>query len=112
MEVLADGLDQEIRVVQDLIFLSTTTFCTACFPRQPQDLEIEPILPHLVVGPVADVFIALRIADLAQHAVGHEVFVLKDVAASAQGEGGEGILGAFYIKPNFPGRCNHICNHG
>ena len=22
------------------------------------------------------------------------------------------ILGAFYIKPNFPGRCSHICNHG
>lgn len=22
------------------------------------------------------------------------------------------ILGAFYLKPNFPGRCNHICNAG
>ncbi|MFB2876534.1 N-acetyltransferase family protein [Floridanema aerugineum] len=22
------------------------------------------------------------------------------------------ILGAFYIKPNFPGRCSHICNAG
>ena len=22
------------------------------------------------------------------------------------------IWGAFYIKPNFPGRCNHICNAG
>jgi L-amino acid N-acyltransferase YncA len=22
------------------------------------------------------------------------------------------ILGAFYIKPNFPGRCGHICNAG
>jgi L-amino acid N-acyltransferase YncA len=22
------------------------------------------------------------------------------------------IVGAFYIKPNFPGRCNHICNGG
>lgn len=23
-----------------------------------------------------------------------------------------GVLGAFYIKPNFPGRCSHICNAG
>jgi hypothetical protein len=22
------------------------------------------------------------------------------------------VLGAFYIKPNFPGRCSHICNGG
>ncbi len=22
------------------------------------------------------------------------------------------ILGAFYLKPNFPGRCSHICNAG
>ena len=22
------------------------------------------------------------------------------------------ILGTFYIKPNYPGRCNHICNGG
>ncbi|UJR30539.1 hypothetical protein I4U23_018069 [Adineta vaga] len=24
----------------------------------------------------------------------------------------ENILGTFYIKPNFPGRCSHICNGG
>jgi len=24
----------------------------------------------------------------------------------------EKILGAFYLKPNFPGRCSHICNAG
>ena len=28
--------------------------------------------------------------------------------SSSQGE----ILGCFYIKPNFPGRCSHICNGG
>ena len=22
------------------------------------------------------------------------------------------ILGCFYIKPNFPGRCSHVCNGG
>jgi len=35
----------------------------------------------------------------------HDVFVLRDAASGD-------ILGAFYIKPNFPGRCSHICNHG
>lgn len=28
--------------------------------------------------------------------------------SSSQGE----ILGCFYIKPNFPGRCSHVCNGG
>ncbi|KAJ3253794.1 hypothetical protein HK103_005281 [Boothiomyces macroporosus] len=25
---------------------------------------------------------------------------------------GDKVLGAFYVKPNFPGRCSHICNGG
>jgi RimJ/RimL family protein N-acetyltransferase len=29
-----------------------------------------------------------------------------------QNENGSEILGCFYIKPNFPGRCSHICNGG
>jgi len=28
--------------------------------------------------------------------------------SSSQGE----VLGCFYIKPNFPGRCSHVCNGG
>lgn len=27
-------------------------------------------------------------------------------------DGSERVLGAFYVKPNFPGRCSHICNGG
>ena len=46
----------------------------------------------------------------------HDAFVVRaldhgldsDHAASAKGD----VLGAFYIKPNFPGRCSHICNGG
>ncbi|KAJ3330818.1 hypothetical protein HDU76_004786 [Blyttiomyces sp. JEL0837] len=30
------------------------------------------------------------------------------VVRSGQGK----IMGTFYIKPNFPGRCSHICNGG
>uniref|UniRef100_A0A7S2X0S0 N-acetyltransferase domain-containing protein n=1 Tax=Chloropicon primus TaxID=1764295 RepID=A0A7S2X0S0_9CHLO len=35
----------------------------------------------------------------------HDVFVLREASSRE-------ILGAFYVKPNFPGRCSHICNHG
>ena len=35
----------------------------------------------------------------------HAAFVVRDVASGA-------VLGAFYVKPNFPGRCSHICNGG
>lgn len=35
----------------------------------------------------------------------HVTLVLED---QKRGE----VLGTFYIKPNFPGRCNHICNAG
>ena len=35
----------------------------------------------------------------------HSAFVVRDTSS-------EKVLGAFYIKPNFPGRCSHICNGG
>ena len=35
----------------------------------------------------------------------HAAFALRD------SESGE-VLGVFYVKPNFPGRCGHICNGG
>eukprot|EP00736_Rhodelphis_marinus_P010386 Rmarinus@m.20113 len=40
--------------------------------------------------------------------VSHDAFVLKDDSC----EGAEAVVGAFYIKPNFPGRCSHFCNGG
>ncbi|MEB3266999.1 MAG: GNAT family N-acetyltransferase [Leptolyngbya sp.] len=33
-------------------------------------------------------------------------------AATITTEDSASVLGAFYIKPNFPGRCGHICNAG
>mmetsp|Transcript_46965 Transcript_46965/g.117681 ORF Transcript_46965/g.117681 Transcript_46965/m.117681 type:complete len:216 (-) Transcript_46965:63-710(-) len=35
----------------------------------------------------------------------HSAFVVRGV------DSGE-VMGAFYVKPNFPGRCQHICNGG
>jgi hypothetical protein len=47
----------------------------------------------------------------------HTAFVVRaldngmDAATSNPSSQGE-ILGCFYIKPNFPGRCSHVCNGG
>ena len=47
----------------------------------------------------------------------HTAFVVRaldngmDAAQRNSSSKGE-ILGCFYIKPNFPGRCNHVCNGG
>ena len=38
----------------------------------------------------------------------HAAFVVRDLSNNQQHK----VLGAFYIKPNFPGRCSHICNGG
>mmetsp|Transcript_19972 Transcript_19972/g.28415 ORF Transcript_19972/g.28415 Transcript_19972/m.28415 type:complete len:285 (+) Transcript_19972:38-892(+) len=35
----------------------------------------------------------------------HAAFVVRDVQQNI-------VLGCFYVKPNFPGRCSHICNGG
>lgn len=47
----------------------------------------------------------------------HAAFVVKSMEPGIDSQGvvayesGE-IMGCFYIKPNFPGRCSHICNGG
>jgi len=39
----------------------------------------------------------------------HHAFVVREPQG---GEGAYEVLGVFYVKPNFPGRCAHICNGG
>jgi hypothetical protein len=47
----------------------------------------------------------------------HTAFVVRaldngmDAARKNSSSPGD-VLGCFYIKPNFPGRCSHICNGG
>jgi L-amino acid N-acyltransferase YncA len=43
-----------------------------------------------------------------------DAFAVRTVCETIRDAGQEhqGILGAFYLKPNFPGRCSHICNAG
>jgi RimJ/RimL family protein N-acetyltransferase len=42
----------------------------------------------------------------------HAAFVVRSVREGHDGNGNASVLGCFYIKPNFPGRCSHICNGG
>ncbi|XP_078661253.1 uncharacterized protein LOC144905455 [Branchiostoma floridae x Branchiostoma belcheri] len=44
--------------------------------------------------------------DFRDYYLSHDVFVARDVTET------EEVLGAFYVKPNFPGRSSHICNAG
>ena len=46
-----------------------------------------------------------NIEDFRAYYLSHEVFVCRDSATGL-------VLGSFYVKPNFPGRCSHICNAG
>lgn len=39
----------------------------------------------------------------------HAAFAVK---FKDQASNGSDILGCFYVKPNFPGRCSHVCNGG
>lgn len=46
-----------------------------------------------------------KVEDFRAYYLTHDVYVCLDRKT-------EEVLGAFYIKPNFPGRCSHICNAG
>jgi RimJ/RimL family protein N-acetyltransferase len=37
----------------------------------------------------------------------HAALCVRDLT-----EPSNGVLGCFYVKPNFPGRCSHVCNGG
>ena len=69
--------------------------------------EVHAIMQH-IVNVEGDSYPQEDLSDLADfraYYLSHDVFVCKD---SSSGE----VLGSFYIKPNFPGRCSHICNAG
>lgn len=42
----------------------------------------------------------------------HAAFLVKFKDADTEENNDSAVLGCFYVKPNFPGRCSHICNGG
>lgn len=53
--------------------------------------------------PFLDVFVDISAYKSYFHS--HSAFAVKE-------KNGNEVLGCFYIKPNFPGRCSHVCNGG
>ncbi|MFB2892166.1 N-acetyltransferase family protein [Aerosakkonemataceae cyanobacterium BLCC-F50] len=45
-------------------------------------------------------------AEFAAYWLVKDAFVVRNISNSSE------ILAAFFLKPNFPGRCNHFCNAG
>ena len=50
-------------------------------------------------------------AEFSTYWLSKDAFVIRTSVEDATHKPKE-ILGAFYLKPNFPGRCSHICNAG
>jgi ribosomal protein S18 acetylase RimI-like enzyme len=50
-------------------------------------------------------------AEFSSYWLSKDAFVVRASAVDST-QKPKDILGAFYLKPNFPGRCSHICNAG
>lgn len=82
---------------------------------QPSEREIVRSLLNTVVmeGQTYPQSQPLTEAEFAAYWLVRDAFVVRRVEASDRSQQMTGeILGAFYLKPNFPGRCSHICNAG
>jgi len=79
---------------------------------RPQEQEVVRALLNRIVleGQTYPQAQPLSETEFAAYWMSRDAFVLRtcDMAGQKQPE----ILGAFYLKPNFPGRCSHICNAG
>lgn len=95
------------------------------FRHSPTDIEEDEwfcgmALMNLVIReglswPFEDEFTSVD--DWRAYFLSHSAFVVRaldngmDAARRNSSSPGE-VLGCFYIKPNFPGRCSHVCNGG
>jgi ribosomal protein S18 acetylase RimI-like enzyme len=79
----------------------------------PQEVELVRSLLNIVIieGKTYPQYHPLSEGEFAAYWLPGNAFVVRKT-----GDGDERslpeVLGAFYIKPNFPGRCSHICNAG
>jgi L-amino acid N-acyltransferase YncA len=81
---------------------------------QPEEVEVvRELLNHVIVEGISyPQDQPLSRPDFQAYWMKGDAFVVRQV----QGGNGDStvpkIVGAFYLKPNFPGRCSHICNAG
>lgn len=78
-----------------------------------QEQEVVRALLNLVIieGKTYPQKQPLSPAEFAAYWLNQDAFVVRAVEQSNTHKPKD-ILGAFYLKPNFPGRCSHICNAG
>ncbi|MBD2195172.1 MULTISPECIES: GNAT family N-acetyltransferase [Calothrix] len=79
----------------------------------PQEQEVVRALLNLVIleGKTYQQKQPLSPAEFAAYWLNQDAFVVRAVEPGTTHKPKD-ILGAFYLKPNFPGRCSHICNAG
>ncbi|MBD2359273.1 GNAT family N-acetyltransferase [Tolypothrix sp. FACHB-123] len=79
----------------------------------PQEQEVVRALLNLVIleGKTYPQKQPLSPAEFAAYWLNQDAFVVRAVEPGTTHKPKD-ILGAFYLKPNFPGRCSHICNAG
>lgn len=80
---------------------------------KPQEYEEVRTLLNLIIdeGKTYPQKQPLSQPDFAAYWLSKDAFVVR-VAGEDCTYKPQTILGSFYIKPNFPGRCSHICNAG
>ncbi|MCC5647514.1 GNAT family N-acetyltransferase [Nostoc sp. CHAB 5824] len=79
----------------------------------PQEQEVVRALLNvlLIEGKTYPQKQPLSQAEFTAYWLSKDAFVVRASGQDATHKPKE-ILGAFYLKPNFPGRCSHICNAG
>ena len=73
--------------------------------EERKSLLILPNFLMIITGMTYPQLTTLDEAGFKAYFLSHVTLVLLD---KTKGE----VLGTYYIKPNFPGRCSHICNAG
>lgn len=79
----------------------------------PQEQEVVNSLLNLVIieGKTYPQNQPLSQAEFATYWLNQDAFVVRASVEDATHQPKE-VLGGFYLKPNFPGRCSHVCNAG
>ncbi|MEH2055439.1 MAG: N-acetyltransferase [Nostoc sp.] len=79
----------------------------------PQEQEVVRALLNVVIieGKTYPQKQPLSQAEFSAYWLSKDAFVVRTSVVDPTHKPKE-ILGAFYLKPNFPGRCSHICNAG
>lgn len=93
-----------------------TTVALDSMRLQEQDAVRNLLNEFIVEGQTYPQAQPLSQEEFAAYWMSRDAFVVRAVQETrAEGDDGQEqaeVLGAFYLKPNFPGRCSHICNAG